>query len=166
MKPTLALKRTLIAIAIIEVILTVPFVFSGIIRVLGLDYEESLLNGLGNLDLDAIHELQKLDNIYFGWGTIFPSFSSTQLTYLFQFAISVISVIGLLWAIGRITKPEVYIAQLDGVGRSLIGVLLLFTYYFDNNEVITPFLMMVGWYMIGIGVIQYTLSQYRPKTAW
>lgn len=135
----------IIALAILEFFLAAPFAIHG-------------------FELKMIMQIQALDNFYFGWGTIFPSFSSSQLTTLLQFCINLIGVIVVLWAVGRLFNQQVYLARLDSISRSIIGILLLFTYYFDRNELISPFVMFLGWYLVATASIEFQLSRYRRKT--
>ncbi len=132
----LALRRFMVFCSILELIVVVPFAIHG-------------------LELKVIFYLQQLDNLYFEWGTIFPSFSMSQMTYLLQFSINITSIALIIWILGRWINPNIYLLKMDMVGRLLLSIVLFLFYYFDPLRVISPFTLIAAWYLLIVFAFQY-----------
>jgi hypothetical protein len=130
--------------SIVELIIVVPFAIHG-------------------FELKVIFFLQQLDNLYFEWGTIFPSFSMSQMTYLLQFSINITSIALIIWVLGRTFNPNIYLLRMDMVGRILLSIVLFLFYYFDPLQVISPFVLIAASYLLLVSVIQYYQTHHFSR---
>ncbi len=139
----------MIVCSILELIIIIPFAIHG-------------------FELKIIFFFQQLDNLYFEWGTIFPSFSMSQMTYLLQFSINITSIALAIWVLGRTINPNIYLLQMDMIGRLLLSIVLFLFYYFDPLRVISPFVLIAGWYLLLVSAFQYyqTHNYRRWKGAY